>query len=161
MSKEDEDEFLVYLRSLTRLVILPATCATTDFPAVTDLPEASEDEATRRFWLQNPAVSLPLVTEYIPEKSSYQVDEFQSPVVEFVRSLVVSRFMLPGRITAEMNYIDTERQDLAQKPIEFRKWFDSMESWIRRKYTRLEWLAYAGPGAQRFRRQGGMFHQIM
>ena len=106
MSKEDEGEFLGYLRSLTRLVILPAISATTDFPAVTDLPEPSEDEATRRFWLQNLAVNLPIVTEYIPEKGGYQIDEFQSPVVEFVRSLVVSRFMLPGGITAEMNYMD-------------------------------------------------------
>ncbi len=53
MSKADEGAFLQYLRSSGDLVILPATSSSSDFPPVAALPEPSEEEATRKFWLQN------------------------------------------------------------------------------------------------------------
>ncbi len=86
MSKEDEEAFLQYLRSSGDLVILSTTSPSSDFAPIAFLPEPTEDEATRKFWLQNSAVSLPVVTEYVPEKSWYVIDGFQSPVVEFHRS---------------------------------------------------------------------------
>jgi hypothetical protein len=121
-----------------------------------DLPEPSQDESTRRFWLQITAVDLPLVTEQVPEKDYYVVDGFQSPVIEFWRSWTVSQIMLPGGMQADMNYIDSDKQDLAKKPAEFRKWFESIDGWIRRKYRRLGIYVFAGPGAQRFREEGGI-----
>jgi hypothetical protein len=156
MSKEDEDEFLEYVRSLGSLLILPATSLTSDFSPMYGLPEPSQDESTRRFWLQNTAAGLPLATERVPEKEYYVVDGFQSPVIEFWRSWTVSQIMLPGGMQADMNYIDSERQDLALKPAEFRKWFESIDGWIRRNYRRLGIYVFAGPGAQRFREQGGI-----
>ncbi len=69
MSKEDEEAFLQYLRSSGDLVILSTTSPSSDFAPIAFLPEPTEDEATRKFWLQNSAVSLPVVTEYVPEKS--------------------------------------------------------------------------------------------
>jgi hypothetical protein len=86
MSKEDEDEFLEYVMSLGNLLILPATSRGSDFAPMYGLPEPSQDESTRRFWLQNTGVGLPLVTEQVPEKDYYVVDGFQSPVIEFWRS---------------------------------------------------------------------------
>ena len=97
MSKEDEDEFLEYVRSLGNLLILPATFPSSDFTPMYGLPEPSQDESTRRFWLQNTGVGLPLVAEQVPEKDYYVVDGFQSPVIEFWRSWTVSQIMLPGR----------------------------------------------------------------
>jgi len=158
MAKKDEAEFLEYVRSGGRLAILPASSPTSDFPRVRDLPEPSEDDSTRKFWLHNLGIDLPLITEYDPENDHYVIDGFQSPVVEFIRSLEVSRILLPGRIQADMNYIQYEKQDLVQKPHEFRIWFESMENWIRRRYTHLTLLTYAGPGAEEFREQGGLFH---
>jgi hypothetical protein len=156
MSKEDEDEFLEYVRSLGNLLILPATFPSSDFTPMYGLPEPSQDESTRRFWLQNTGVGLPLVAEQVPEKDYYVVDGFQSPVIEFWRSWTVSQIMLPGGMQADMNYIDGERQDLAKKPAEFRRWFESVDGWIRKKYRRLGIYVFAGPGAQRFREQGGI-----
>lgn len=158
MSKEDEDAFLEYLRSLGDLVILPATSASSDFAPVAFLPEATEDEATRKFWLQNSTVSLPLATEYAPEKNCYVIDGFQSPVVEFLRSWTVSHMMLAGGIRADMNYLDSDKQDLVPKPVEFRNWFASMQSWIRNHFKHLALLTYAGPGAYQFREEGGLLH---
>ncbi len=99
---------------------------------------------------------LPLVTEKVPEKDHYVVDGFQSPVIEFWRSLTVSQVMLPGGMQADMNYVDSDRSDLAAKPVEFRKWFESIDGWIRKKYRRLGIYIFAGPGAQDFREHGGI-----
>jgi hypothetical protein len=156
MSREDEDEFLEYIRSLGNLLILPATSPSSDFAPVEGFPESSQDERTRRFWLQHTGTGLPLVTEYVPEKDYYLVDEFQSPVIDFWRSWMVSQVMLPGGIQSEMNYVDNDKQDLAKKPAEFRKWFESIDGWIRKNYRRLGIYIFAGPGAQRFREQGGI-----
>lgn len=156
MSRDDEDGFLEYVRSLGNLLILPGTSPSSDFARVDSLPEPSQDESTRRFWLLYTGVGMPLVTEHIPEKSLYEIDGFQSPVIEFRRSWMVSRVMLPGGIQADMNYIDDERHDLAKKPSEFRDWFGSIDGWIRKNYQRLGIYIFAGPGAQKFREEGGI-----
>jgi hypothetical protein len=158
MSKEDEDSFLQHLRSLGPLVILPSTSPSSSFAPISDLPEATEDEATRRFWLQNSTVNLSLVTEYAPEKNGYVIDGFQSPVVEFQRSWMVSHVMLAGGIRADMNYLDSDKGDLVRKPAEFRKWFDSMQKYVRKKFFHLTLLTYVGPGAEKFEDEGGILH---
>jgi hypothetical protein len=158
MSKEDEETFLQYLRSLGDLVILPATSPSSDFTPISALPEPTQDEDTRKFWLMNNTVRLPLATEYAPEKSCYVIDGFQSPVVEFLRSWRVSHMMLAGGIRADMNYLDSEKQDLVRKPAEFRNWFDSMQNWIRKGFKHLTLLTYVGPGAEEFREEGGLLH---
>jgi hypothetical protein len=158
MSKEDEETFLQYLRSLGDLVILPATSPSSDFTPISALPEPTQDEDTRKFWLLNNTVRLPLATEYAPEKSCYVIDGFQSPVVEFLRSWRVSHMMLAGGIRADMNYLDSEKQDLVRKPAEFRNWFESMQNWIRKGFKHLTLLTYVGPGAEEFREEGGLLH---
>src|SRR5436853_7473458 len=110
MSKEDEDAFLQHLRSSGDLVILPTTSPSSDFAPIAFLPEPTEDEATRKFWLQNNTVRLPLATEYAPEKNCYVIDGFQSPVVEFQRSWIVSNMTLAGEIPADMNALDSAKQ---------------------------------------------------
>src|SRR5438132_2129845 len=137
MSKEDEDEFLEYVRSLGNLLILPATFPSSDFTPLYGLPEPSQDESTRRFWLENTGAGLPLVTEQVPEKDYYVVDGFQSPVIEFWRSWLVSQIMLPGGMQVDMNYIDSERQDLALKPAVFMRWCLLVDGMIWTKYRRV------------------------
>ncbi len=158
MSKEDEETFLQYLRSLGGLVILPATSPSSDFAPISVLPEPAEDEDTRKFWLLNKAVRLPVATEYAAEKSCYVIDGFQSPVVEFHRSWTVSQMMLAGGIRADMNYLDSDEGDLVRKPVEFRNWFDSMQSWVRGNFKHLTLLTYVGPGAEKFENEGGILH---
>ncbi len=158
MSREDEDEFISFLQSTDSTIILPSRSSTSGFAPLDMLPEASQDEATRKFWLQNTSITLPLVTEFDEETGYYLINGFQSPVVEFLRSFTISRMMLPGRLEADMTYFDDDRQDLVSKPVEFRSWFDSMEHWIRKNYRHLTLLTYVGPGAERFREEGGILH---
>jgi len=158
MSKEDEETFLQYLRSLGDLVILPATSPSSDFAPISVLPEPAEDEDTRKVWLLNKAVRLPVATEYASEKSCYVIDGFQSPVVEFHRSWTVSQMMLAGGIRADMNYLDSDKGDLVRKPVEFRNWFESIQNWIRKNFFHLTLLTYVGPGAEKFENEGGILH---
>ncbi len=159
MSKQDEDNFLSFLRSTGKITIIPSSWSTSDFGTVDQLPEATESETGRRFWLQNMLVRMPLVTVYDQDRSQYVVDDFQSPVVEFVRSLSTGTFILPGRIGAELNYFDGDKRDLVLKPVEFRRWFESIKEWIRKNYSHLEWQIYAGPGAVKFRdEEHGILH---
>src|SRR5881628_1099458 len=158
MSRKDEDGFLDYLRSNGGFVILPTASSTAAFVPLDTLPDASQEEATRRFWLQNTSVNLPLVTEFDEEKGRYLINGFQSPVVEFLRSFTISTSMLPGRLEADMAYFDDDRGDLVSMPAEFRRWFDSMEFWIRKKYRLLGLLTFAGPGAERFREPVVILH---
>jgi len=158
MSKEDEETFLQYLRSLGHLVILPATSPSSDFAPVSELPEPAEDEDTRKFWLLNKTVRLPVATEYAPGKNCYVIDGFQSPVVEFHRSWTVSQIMLAGGIRADMNYLDSDKGDLVRKPVEFRNWFESIQNWIRKNFFHLTLLTYVGPGAEKFENEGGILH---
>src|SRR5438132_14411934 len=103
MSKEDEEVFLQYLRSSGDLVILPSTSPSSEFAPIHVLPEPYQEEDTRKFWLQNNAVRLPLATEYAPEENCYVIDGFQSPGVELQRSWTVSQMMLAGRIRDNLN----------------------------------------------------------
>ena len=158
MSREDEDVFLSFLRSMGSTIILSARSSASGFAPLDTLPEALQDEATRKFWLQNTSVNLPLVTEFDEEKGRYLINGFQSPVVEFLRSFTISKIMLPGRLEADMTYFDDDRQDLVSKPVEFKNWFDSIEHWIRKNYRHLTLLTYVGPGAEKFREEGGILH---
>jgi hypothetical protein len=156
MSREDEDQLLDFVRSLGPLQILPATSAGQDFAPVDSFPYASQEEGTRRFWLYYAGSGMPLVTEHDREKDQYFVDEYQSPVLELWRSWSVSGILMPGGLQAEMTYLDPETEDLAKKPLEFRKWVDSIEGWIKRGYRQLGIHIFAGPGALDFREQGGI-----
>ncbi len=158
MSREDEDEFFDFLRSTGNVIVLPAKSPTSEFVRMDTLPEASQLEATRKFWLQNTIVNFPLLTVFSEQGGYFVIDGFQSPVVEFLRSFTVSGMMLPGRLQADMNYFDDDRQDLVPKPVEFRKWYESIDGWVRKRYKRLTVLTYVGPGAEKFREQGGLLH---
>ena len=139
-------------------MLLPGTSPTSSFTPIGMLPEASQDVATRRFWLQNTTSNLPMITELDEMRGVYLMNGFQSPVAEFLRSFTISNMMLPGRLEADMNYFDDDKGDLVSKPWEFSKWFDTIQTWIRNKYRHLTLLTYVGPGAEEFRKQGGILH---
>ncbi|HET7404665.1 MAG TPA: hypothetical protein VFJ63_00955 [Candidatus Bathyarchaeia archaeon] len=156
MSHEDEAAFLDYLKSRSDTIVLPSRSQTNLFQPVDSLPDSAQEPATRRFWLQSVTTRLPLVTE--EEGGFFAINGFQSPVAEFLRSIMVSQMLLPGRIQADMAYFDDQKQDLVSKPVEFKKWYDDIEHWIRTNYKHLTLLTFAGPGAEKFKNEGGLLH---
>jgi hypothetical protein len=158
MTREDEAEFLDYLATRGDTLILPSRSSTAEFAPIAALPESAQDPLARRFWLQNATTQMPLTTEFVEEGNYFVINGFQSPVAEFLRSVKVSQMLLPGRIQSDMAYFDDERQDLASKPTEFKRWFDEIERWIRNNYRHMTLLTFAGPGAEKFRSEGGLLH---
>jgi len=156
MTTEDEADFLDYLKSRRDTKVLPSRSQSTTFESVDSLPDSAQDPTTRRFWLQNATTALPLVTE--EEGGYFAINGFQSPVAEFIRSVMVSQMLVPGRIQADMAYFSDEKQDLVSKPIEFKRWYDDIENWIRKNYKHLALLTFAGPHAEKFRDEGGLLH---
>ena len=157
MTRKDESDFLDYLQTRGDTVVLPSRSSAAIFTPIATLPD-SQDLANRRFWLQNATTQLPLATEFVEEGEYFVINGFQSPVAEFIRSVMVSQMLLPGRIQADMAYFDDERQDLVLKPTEFKRWFDEIERWIRRNYKHLTLLTFSGPGAEKFKSEGGLLH---
>lgn len=158
MSRSDEDDFTTFLRFDGQAVILATASSTPTFVPLDSLPDASQDESTRKFWLRNTTVDLPLVTEFDEARGQYFINGFQSPVIQFLRSYTISQIMLPGRLEADMAYFNDDRGDLVSKPQGFKSWFDSIELWIRTRYKHLTLLTYLGPGAEEFRNDGGLIH---
>lgn len=158
MTRKDESDFLVYLQTRGDTMVLPSRSSTAIFTPIASLPDSAQDALNRRFWLQNATTQLPLATEFVEEGEYYAINGFQSPVAEFLRSIMVSQMLLPGRIQADMAYFDDERLDLVSKPAEFKRWFDEIERWIRNKYKHLTLLTFAGPGAEKFKDEGGLLH---
>jgi len=156
MIREDETNFLDYLKSRGDTVVLPSRSTTNGFQPVGSLPDSAQEPTTRRFWLHNATTTLPIVTE--EQEGYFAINGFQSPVAEFLRSVMVSKMLLPGRIQADMAYFDDGKQDLVSKPVEFKRWYDEIERWIRTHYKHLTLLTFAGPGAEKFRNEGGLLH---
>ncbi len=157
MSREDENEFLEFLRSkqhyhssefIAYIYIYTNGRPSRGFAGRVYKEVLSSEHSDR------PTTSRSLLRA----RGTYLIDGFQSPVVEFLRSFTVSGMMLPGRLQADMTYFDGDKQDLVEKPKELKKWFESMEGWIRKSYRHLTLLTYVGPGAERFREQGGLLH---
>ena len=157
MTRKDESDFIDYLQTRGDTMVLPSRSSTAVFTPISTLPD-SQNLANRRFWLQNATTQLPLATEFVEEGNYYVINGFQSPVAEFLRSVMVSQMLLPGRIQADMAYFEDERQDLVSKPAEFKRWFDEIEHWIRNNYKHLTLLTFAGPGAEKFQSEGGLLH---
>ncbi len=157
MTAEDEIQFLDYVRSLGSLSILPHISPASEFQPVSSLPVPMEQESTRRFWLYRTIAGMPLVTEEEPEKGRWTINGYQSPVIEFWRPWTASKVILAGGIEAETMWINDELQDLDKKPMEFQEWIDAIYDWIRENYYKLGGITFAGPSAENFKDEGGIF----
>src|SRR5207245_4148767 len=126
------------------------------FEPVHEMPETNLDEDSRFFWLYNRSVSSNLAVDYDNDRGVYLIDGFRSSVVEFARSFTYENRMNAGWLWAEFTIVDDERMDLSQKEREFKRWYESLAKWIRKKYYMTSWLVYAGRGALKFQDEGGI-----
>ena len=154
MTREDEDEFLKFMKTTGTIQLLPYASATRDFHPVQALPDPFSGKFSGGFWLFNPGVSSNLVMEFVPSQNHFTINPLQSSVVEFSRSGVKEKTLYAGRIWAEFTYLDSENRTLVPKEVRFSEWYDTLAKWIRGSYKRLERLIYAGPGAQKLAEEG-------
>ncbi len=156
MTREDEEEFLGFVKRTGNVEVLPHTSKTSNFEPVDVLPESSPDASSRLFWLLNHSVSSNLIVDYDADNGYYVINGFRSSTVEFARCLNRDNKMRAGWIWVEFTTVDDDIMDLGQKEREFKRWYGSLANWIRRKYCLTGLLAYAGRGACKFQDEGGI-----
>lgn len=149
MDREDERDFVEYVRSTGDIRMLPYHSPTLKPQGLEELPAPSSDGFPFHLWFFNRDISSRLVLEYIPEQECYMVEEFASSVVEFRRTVCKKGTMHPGRLWAEFKFTDKQGNWVLKEP-EFKKWYESMAKWIRKNFSReIDPDFYFGPGALR------------
>jgi hypothetical protein len=85
------------------------------------------------------------------------VETYDSPVIQFARSVMLPEGLCPGRIWAEMIVHDSEGNS-HRKGSDFEAFYDSLAKWIRKHYRReSEFGFYVGPAAWEWHERGGKF----
>jgi len=154
MSREDEDEFVRFVRTTGPVHLLPYTSTTPHFQPTQNLPDILSDKFAGQCRIFNPDVSSNLVVKFIPTQNHYLIDFERSPVIEFSRSAVKEKTLYRGRIRAEFTYLDRDKMMLVPKEAKFSDWYNAVAHRIRNRYKHLKRLIYAGPGAQRLIEEG-------
>ncbi len=155
MTREDEDRFLDFVRSTGNVLVLPDTSQAPEFQPLAHLPEYFSGKSWGKAWLFNRDVSKRLLTRYVPEQE-HHVIEHASSAVELLRShpkYETKDTLQWGRIWADFWYLDSQNM-FQKKELAFVQWYDSLAKWIRKKFVRVSWNDFAGPGALDLRRLG-------
>jgi hypothetical protein len=156
----DEDAFLAAARQRGELYILRYTSPNETFEVLTDLPP-SDEPGSFQVWLWDRSVCKPPVVSWVEQQRYYTIDRFASEVIEFNRSYEREGRLVRGRIWAEFATWQTSSpQVVTEKSLAFRKWFDSLAGWIKRRYTRTPDGWYMGPKAREFQQRGGHFLEL-
>jgi len=151
MAKEDEEAFVEFVKK-RRNVCMFLWCSSTPSPVCLDsLPERDvEGWFSIYFWdMDN---SPPPIFKYY-EKIGYSIDQLNSEVIEFSRSVIDGTVLRHGRIWASFERLSGDH--LVQKSEHLKKWFRQLAGWIRRSAVRREQMGYVLPGAAKFCEEGG------
>jgi hypothetical protein len=160
MSKDDEAEFLDFVRTTGNVSILPYVSDVREFQPLKTPPDLRLGKFSGAVWLFNRDISSNLEVKYVTTQGYYSIDEERSSVIQFTRSAMIEKTIGRGRIWAEFSYLDRGSMTLLPKEPEFSKWFDTLAKWIRGRYKRLERLIYTGPGAQKLLGEGFVLKQV-
>lgn len=88
----------------------------------------------------------------------YLIEPFDSSVIEFYRCFLRPDrpdTLTSGRLWTEMRRLTPDKQAFEYKGDEFKKWYDSLARWIRRRYHRVG-DRYVGPRAYEWHLAGGI-----
>jgi hypothetical protein len=159
MYGSDEELFLSSARKHGDLYVLPDTSPTEVFEPLLELP-GKDQLGWFHLWLWNGSICRPPIVRWIEQQSHYVIDPSPSEVIELSRSYESEGSLVRGRLWAELTGWRKEAPaEIFEKSLAFRKWFNSLASWIKRHYTRMPDGWYAGPGAAEFQRRGGRLIQ--
>ncbi len=161
MTAEDEQEFLSYVRSDRDVGIFKFDVPSTEIPFLNELPPQGEP-FWAALWLWDRDHSPRPVLTYVERQKYYAVEESQSEVIEFHRCGLDEGRLVRGRIWAEMNgWHGHDPATIIRKSDAFRKWYDRLAKWIKRRSTRDSVGDYMLPGAAAFAQKGGRLCQAV
>ncbi len=161
MHGDDELEFLAAARQRTGVLVFPYRSATEKLEPSKNLPQIGEPFAFS-LWLWSPTECAPPVVQWVEPQRSYYIKEFASEVIQFSRSFKTDGALVRGRIWAEMVGSAGAPEKMFRKSSSFEKWYDSLARWIKKNYEKLDGPLpeYVGPGAAKFRREGGTLKPV-
>jgi hypothetical protein len=110
-----------------------------------------------RVYIRNQSTSP--APQFMETKHGFWVESHEGEIVEWDRSEIRDGRLHRGRIyIGTVRVCPDDRDYLEWKSEEFRKWFGSLQRWIRRRAERCDdrWLQVM-PGAAQFQRDGGYF----
>jgi len=151
----DEEALVRAVRATGDIRVLPWSSRSKDFPDLKVLPKPETEDFWSALELYNQGLGQPFVTKFVPKGGYFVVDEDRSPVIEWTRSRFEKQKVKPGRIWATFEFTDVATKKPVDKGEEFRKWYDTVEKWIKRNFVRTNPRFYAGPEAVKFREHGG------
>ncbi len=159
LAREDEIQFLDFVRGTGDVKVLPYKSQTRDFAPVQELADPLSSDFGFILFLFNHEISSNLVMRFVERQGYYVIDSSQSSVIEFTRSVVRENRISRGRIWAEFTSLDREKMALVPKEPAFKEWYETISKWVRKHFVKLEPLIYASPGALKFREAGGSFRE--
>lgn len=157
----DESQFMDVVRERSGdLCLLRYTSPTETFEPRKDLPLIGEPFGSH-VWLWDRSICKSPVVQWVEEQSYFTIDPSQSEVIELWRPYEREGRLIRGRLWGELTGWRKESpSETFEKSPAFRKWFNSLASWIKRHYTRTPDGWYAGPEAKAFQQRGGRLIQV-
>lgn len=160
MTPSDEEEFLRFLKADRDVCVFMDGTLSSEVQPIESLPEKGIPGWFMLF-LWDTENSPPPKMNYVPEQKHYVVDSTVSEVIEFLRCFMHEDRLVRGRIWAEM--VGWHAHDPAtpfEKSDKFKKWFDRLASWIRRRSVKDRVGDYLLPGAAEYVNTGGKTCQV-
>ncbi len=162
MTSDDELDFVEFVRSSGDASILKYVQSSDELHELKELPLVGEP-----FWfallLWHKDLSPRPKLKYVREQNCYFVDETESEVIEFHRCGMDENRLVRGRIFAEMSFWKMREAPakIVKKNDEFRKWYDRLANWIKRRSIRNSAGDFLLVGAQAFVANGGSYCQAV
>ncbi|MCC9658817.1 hypothetical protein [Rhodopirellula halodulae] len=146
MAATDESEFFGFLsqRGDTTAVAgrsFPSSSPPTLDLSLPGLPNGNDITLLHREISQTPSCG---------DDGLFRYELFRHAFIEFSRSVRSDEVMISGRIYAKIGWLDDSEANEA-----FRAWYNSIERWIKKRYSKIHDHWWVGPSAETWSRSGG------
>jgi hypothetical protein len=148
MTAEDEATFLDFLFSRTDTYVLEGRF----FESRNPVPLASRNEVGQADMLT--LANKELMPEAIAGSGgpgAYLFDMYYDPHIEFSRCRTSNKRLLKGRIYAKIGWLKRKEANVVYK-----KWYGSIERWLKKEYRRVDKTWWFGPRAWEWSMAGGV-----
>jgi hypothetical protein len=153
MDRDDETEFVKFLRTTGDIAITPQTSREHLKEEFRNFTEAEGRPLGEKCLLWNRSVSPPPIVEYIQQQGYYSADTLQSEVVDVWRCKPTPQGLSMGRLWMEPKVLGSDGR-IQSKNTEFAAWFAALSQWIKKKSVRVVDGAHVLPGADALARGG-------
>jgi len=147
MSRDDEIEFIDFIRTTGKVVIVAETSDSKLKEQFQYFYELEGRDYGDGCHLWNQEISLAPTVNYFPEQGYYCIDSMQAEVLNPCRSKMTDLGLSMGRIHVDDYYLSEENTTTLPKSQAFLEWYEQICQWIRSRHVSKVNGAYVLPGA--------------